>query len=103
VTIFAWIVVGFVAAVIAGVVTGRPAEGCLTKIAVGVLGALIGAALARAAGLKGLEGFGLRSVLIAALGSSVLLFTLGAIEGRGGQRAVRRGRGGPGPSRRSLP
>ncbi|MBA3655148.1 MAG: GlsB/YeaQ/YmgE family stress response membrane protein [Actinobacteria bacterium] len=101
--IVAWIVVGFFAAVIAGVVTGRPAEGCLTKVGVGVLGALIGGALARAAGLKGLEGFGLRSILIAALGSSALLFTLGAIEGRGGARSVERGGDRNRPGRRSLP
>lgn len=99
-SIVAWVVVGFVAAVIAGAVTGRPAEGCITKVAVGVLGALIGSALARAAGVNGLNGFHLRSILIAALGSSVLLFVLGAIEGaRGEPRQVRR----RGPDRRSLP
>ena len=99
-SILAWVVVGFLAAVIAGAVTGRPAEGCLTKIGVGVLGALIGSALARAAGINGLNGFHLRSILIAALGSSVLLFVLGAIEGRGNPRQVERRRG---PDRRSLP
>lgn len=103
--ILTWIVVGFVAALIAGMVTGRPAEGCLAKIAVGVLGALIGAGLARAAGLQGLDGFGLRSVLIAALGSSALLFVLGAIEGRSAPREISRTdrRGPRGPGRRSLP
>jgi uncharacterized membrane protein YeaQ/YmgE (transglycosylase-associated protein family) len=102
VSILAWIIVGFVAAVIAGAVTGRPAEGCLTKVAVGVLGALIGSALARAAGMHGLNGFHLRSILIAALGASVLLFVLGAIEGRGGRREVGPTRP-PGRGRRSLP
>ena len=100
-SLVAWIIVGFVAAVIAGVVTGRPAEGCLTKVGVGVLGALIGAGLAHAAGLRGLSGFSLRSILIAALGSSALLFTLGAIEGNRGGRAI--GRSHRGPNRRSLP
>jgi uncharacterized membrane protein YeaQ/YmgE (transglycosylase-associated protein family) len=97
-----WIFVGLLAAWIAGMVTGRPAEGCITKIAVGVLGALIGGALARAAGYEGVTEFGLRSVLIAALGASVLLFVLGAVEGRGGSRPVGRGRGPRGPGR-SLP
>ena len=80
--LLSWIVVGLLAAWIAGMVTGTRAEGCLTKIAVGVLGALIGGALARAAGYEGIDEFGLRSVLIAALGSTVLLFVLGALEGR---------------------
>jgi len=95
-----WIVVGLLAAWIAGMVTGRRAEGCITKIAVGVIGALIGGALARWAGYEGIGEFGLRSVLIAALGSTVLLFGLGAIEGRANTPRVPR-RGGPG--RRSLP
>ena len=80
--LLSWIVVGLLAAWIAGMVTGQRAEGCVTKIAVGVIGALIGGALARAAGYEGIDEFGLRSVLIAALGSTVLLFTLGALEGR---------------------
>ena len=80
--LLSWIVVGLLAAWIAGMVTGQRAEGCVTKIAVGVLGALIGGALARAAGYEGIDELSLRSVLIAALGSTVLLFTLGAIEGR---------------------
>lgn len=77
-----WIVVGLLAAWIGGLVSGRPREGCLTKIAVGVAGALIGGALARAAGYSGITTFGLRSVLLAALGSTLLLLLLGAVEGR---------------------
>jgi uncharacterized membrane protein YeaQ/YmgE (transglycosylase-associated protein family) len=83
VDLLSWIVVGLLAAWIAGMVTGRRAPGCLTKIAVGVAGALIGGALARAAGLSGIHHFGIRSVLLAALGASLLLLGLGAIEGRG--------------------
>ena len=99
--LLSWIIVGLLAAWIAGMVTGRPAEGCITKVAVGVLGALIGGALARAAGYEGVTEFGLRSVLIAALGSSVLLFALGAIEG--GRRPPTIGPRRRGPGRRSLP
>jgi len=82
--LLSWIVVGLLAAWIGGMVSGRPREGCLTKIAVGVAGALIGGGLARAAGYNGLTSFGLRSVLLAALGSTLLLLVLGALEGRRG-------------------
>ncbi len=78
----AWIVVGLLAAWLAGMVSGRPQEGCLTKIVVGVAGAMLGGALARAAGYEGITSFGLRSVLLAALGATLLLLLLGAIEGR---------------------
>jgi uncharacterized membrane protein YeaQ/YmgE (transglycosylase-associated protein family) len=87
--LIAWIVVGGLAGWIAGMVTGRKSQGCITKIVVGVIGALIGGALAQAAGSdEGIGDFGLRSVLIAAVGASVFLFVLGAIEGRQGNRRL---------------
>jgi hypothetical protein len=49
--------------------------------------------------MEGLNGFHLRSILIAALGSSVLLFVVGAIESRNQPPEVPR----RGPDRRSLP
>lgn len=81
-TLLSWILIGVLAGWIAGMVTGRPTEGCLTKIGVGVIGALVGGALARAAGYEGVTELSLRSVLVAALGASLFLFVLGAIEGR---------------------
>jgi uncharacterized membrane protein YeaQ/YmgE (transglycosylase-associated protein family) len=82
--LLSWVVVGLLAAWIAGIVSGRPQHGCLTKIAVGVAGALIGGALARAAGYSGVTSFSLRSVLLAALGATLLLLVLRALEGRRG-------------------
>ncbi len=84
--LLSWIVIGLLAAWIAGIVSGRPQEGCLTKIAVGVAGALLGGALARAAGYSGVTDLSVRSVLLAALGATILLLVLRAIEGRGGGR-----------------
>jgi uncharacterized membrane protein YeaQ/YmgE (transglycosylase-associated protein family) len=77
-----WIIVGLLAAWIAGMVTGQRGRGCVTNIAVGVIGAFIGGALARAAGYEGIRHFGLRSVLLAALGATIFVSVLGAIEGR---------------------
>jgi uncharacterized membrane protein YeaQ/YmgE (transglycosylase-associated protein family) len=83
-----WIVVGLLAGSLAGVVTGRRQQGCVTKIAVGVIGALIGGALDNAAGGDGIGEFGLRSVLVAAVGAVIFLFVLEAIEGRRGSRRL---------------
>ena len=78
-----WIVLGFLAGLIGGMVTGaRQARGCLPRIAVGVLGALIGGALARAADIGSIDGVNLGSIAIAALGSVLLLLVLEAIERR---------------------
>lgn len=79
--LFSWIVVGLIAGAVAGRLTHHRL-GCLAKIVVGVVGALIGGALARAAGLGGITTFGLRTVLLAALGATILLAVLEAIEGR---------------------
>ena len=78
-----WIVLGFLAGLVGGMVTGaRQARGCVPRIVVGVLGALIGGALARAAGIGTVSGVNLGSIAIAALGSVLLLFVLEAIERR---------------------
>lgn len=82
-TLLAWIVLGFLAGTLASVVTGRRSgSGCLLRLAVGVLGALVGGALARAAGYEGVDELSLRSVLVASLGATLLLLLLGALEGR---------------------
>jgi len=79
--LFAWIVLGFLAGTIASAVTKSRGEGCITRIAVGVIGALIGGALARAAGLDGvsLHAFTLQTVLVAAVGATLLLLVLQAL------------------------
>lgn len=77
-----WVVVGLLAGWIAGRVSGQPQHGFLRKVVIGVLGALVGGALARAAGYEGITEFGLRSVLVAALGATLLLLVLSALEGR---------------------
>jgi uncharacterized membrane protein YeaQ/YmgE (transglycosylase-associated protein family) len=83
-----WVIVGLLAGWLAGMVTGRRQQGCVTKIVVGVIGALLGGALAQAAGYEGIDEFGLRSILVAAVGASLFLFMLEAIEGRRGRRRL---------------
>ncbi len=82
--VFTWIVFGFIAGTVAGMVTGRRASGCLTRIVVGVLGALVGGSLARAAGVKqvSFQSFTLVGLLVAIAGASLLLLILEAVTGR---------------------
>ena len=79
----AWIVVGFVAGVLAKGVTGVRGAGCITTVLIGVLGGLLGGMLFRAAGENGLTGFSWRSLLVATVGAVVLLLAYGAVAGRG--------------------
>lgn len=84
--IVAWIVVGFVAGVLAKGVTGVRGAGCLVTILIGIAGGLLGGIIFRAAGERGLTGFSWRSLLVATVGAIVLLLIYGAIAGRGRER-----------------
>jgi uncharacterized membrane protein YeaQ/YmgE (transglycosylase-associated protein family) len=78
----AYIVMGLAAGWIGGVITGRRGSGCLTTLAIGVLGSFVGGALARAAGLEGITELSVRNVLIAGLGASLLMLVFGSVERR---------------------
>ncbi len=71
---FSWIVVGFVAGLLAKLVTGQDKPGCLGTILVGILGGLLGGALFTAAGDEGINDFSIRSMLVAFVGATILLF-----------------------------
>jgi uncharacterized membrane protein YeaQ/YmgE (transglycosylase-associated protein family) len=77
-----WILVGFLAGVLAKAVTGQDRPGCLGTIVVGILGGLLGGAIFQAAGDEGINNFSLRSLLVAFIGATILLFLWGAISRR---------------------
>ena len=77
--LLSWFVTGFIAAAIATRITGNRQYGCLAKIVVGVIGALIGGALTSAATGEGIDGFSIRTILIAAIGATIFLAVLNAI------------------------
>lgn len=81
--LLSWVLLGFLAGTLATLVTRRrTGSGCLSRVAVGVVGALVGGSLARAAGYEGIDELSLRSILVAAVGAVAFLLVLGAIEGR---------------------
>lgn len=84
----AWVVLGLIAGWIARIIVpGGSGLGCLTTTAVGILGAIIGGAIASAAGVGELGTFyDTGTWAIAILGSILLLLVLQAISGRGSQR-----------------
>ena len=82
--VISWLVLGALAGWIAGLITGRRGQGCVFTIAIGIVGAFVGAALANAAGIDNvdLDEFSIESVMIAVLGAVVLLLVSGAISRR---------------------
>jgi uncharacterized membrane protein YeaQ/YmgE (transglycosylase-associated protein family) len=77
-----WVVVGFLAGVTAKAVTGQHRPGCLGTIVVGIVGGLLGGAIFQAAGDKGINDFNVRSVLVAFVGATILLFVWSALSSR---------------------
>jgi uncharacterized membrane protein YeaQ/YmgE (transglycosylase-associated protein family) len=86
-SVLAWIVMGLLAGALARAVVPSRQDGCLFTLVIGVLGALVGGALANWAGVgDGISGFNLGSLVIAFLGACLLLLVLRAIGGRAGAR-----------------
>jgi uncharacterized membrane protein YeaQ/YmgE (transglycosylase-associated protein family) len=78
VNLIAWIILGAVAGWIASIIMKRDAQmGALANIVVGILGAVIGGFLFNLFGLPGDTGFNLWTLLVAIVGSVVLLFLIG--------------------------
>jgi uncharacterized membrane protein YeaQ/YmgE (transglycosylase-associated protein family) len=81
--LIAWIVLGLLAGLIAkALMPGRDPGGCIITIIIGIVGALLGGFLSTALGFGGISGFDWRSLLIAILGSIVLLLLWRMIRGR---------------------
>jgi uncharacterized membrane protein YeaQ/YmgE (transglycosylase-associated protein family) len=75
-----WIVVGFVAGLLAKAVTGRR-MGCLGTVVLGIVGGILGGALFKAAGGERINHLSLYSILVAFVGATALLFLWGLVRG----------------------
>jgi uncharacterized membrane protein YeaQ/YmgE (transglycosylase-associated protein family) len=72
--IISWIVVGLIAGVLAKLIMpGRDPGGFLLTIVIGMIGALVGGFVVQLLGGTGLTGFSIWSILVATLGSIILL------------------------------
>ena len=79
-----WIVLGFLAGLIAKWLTsGSDPKGCIVTIVIGIVGAAIGGWVGTQLGLGSVSGFDVRSLALAVMGSIVLLLILRAVSGRG--------------------
>ena len=78
-----WIVLGGIAGWLASIITGRNDQlGCITNIAAGVVGAIVGGWLFSFFGGGGVTGFNLVSLLVAVVGAVVVLAIVNLIFGR---------------------
>jgi uncharacterized membrane protein YeaQ/YmgE (transglycosylase-associated protein family) len=81
--ILSWILFGLIAGAVAKLLMpGRDPGGCIITMLIGIAGALLGGFLGTLLGFGGIEAFDLRSLLIAVLGSIILLAIFRALRGR---------------------
>jgi uncharacterized membrane protein YeaQ/YmgE (transglycosylase-associated protein family) len=78
-SLFAWIVLGFVAGFIASHIVDHRGEGMVLDILLGIVGAVIGGWVAHLLGVAGIATLNLYSILVATVGSIVFLFVYHAI------------------------
>jgi uncharacterized membrane protein YeaQ/YmgE (transglycosylase-associated protein family) len=76
---FAWIVLGLIAGFIGSKIVNRRGEGILLDILLGVVGAFAGGWLFHIFGAPGVSGLNLHSLLVAVIGSVLLLVLYHAI------------------------
>ena len=81
--IISWIVLGLIAGVLAKVIMpGRDPGGIIVTILIGIAGALVGGFLFSLCGGGGVSGLNLGSIIVAVIGSLVLLFLYRMFVGR---------------------
>ena len=79
--ILAWLLIGLIAGVLAGMVMRGGGFGIIGDIVVGIIGALIGGFLFSALGSTGVTGFNIWSIFVAFVGACVLIAILRAVSG----------------------
>ncbi len=75
--ILSWIIVGAIAGWLAGLIMKGSGSGFLMNILIGIVGAFVGGLIMNLAGGVGVTGFNLWSLLVATVGSIVLLAIVG--------------------------
>ncbi|HWR55493.1 MAG TPA: GlsB/YeaQ/YmgE family stress response membrane protein [Negativicutes bacterium] len=79
--IISWIIIGALAGWIASMITGKNEEmGAVANIVVGIVGGFIGGLVMNLLGGSGVTGFNIWSLLVAVLGSVILLWIINAIK-----------------------
>lgn len=80
-SLITWIVFGALVGWLASIVTGKNhTMGLLANVAVGIIGAIVGGAIAGMIGLEGVSGFNFSSFAIAMAGSILLIAVINLFE-----------------------
>jgi len=81
-SIIAWLILGLIAGFVASRIVSAQRQGIVLDIALGIIGALVGGFIFDAAGKVGVTGFNAWSLLVATIGSIIVLVLYHALTGR---------------------
>jgi uncharacterized membrane protein YeaQ/YmgE (transglycosylase-associated protein family) len=80
--IISWIILGLIAGFIGSKIVNSEGQGCWLNIALGIVGAIVGGFLFDFFGASGVTGLNIYSMIVAVVGSVVVLLIYNAISGR---------------------
>ncbi|MEI7803739.1 MAG: GlsB/YeaQ/YmgE family stress response membrane protein [Hyphomicrobiales bacterium] len=83
-SILSWLILGLIAGFIGSKIVNKQGSGLMLDIALGVVGAIVGGVLFSAFGAQGVTGLNIYSMVVAVLGSVVVLYLYHAVIGRRG-------------------
>ena len=81
VSIISWIILGLIAGFIGSKIVDRPGQGLWLDMALGIIGALVGGFLFSLFGATGVTGLNIWSMIVAIVGSIVVLLIYNAVTG----------------------
>jgi uncharacterized membrane protein YeaQ/YmgE (transglycosylase-associated protein family) len=81
-SILAWIILGLIAGFIGSRIVDREGKGLWLNLALGIIGAIVGGVIFSAFGASGVTGVNLYSMIVAVIGSIVVLWIYHAVSGR---------------------
>jgi uncharacterized membrane protein YeaQ/YmgE (transglycosylase-associated protein family) len=81
-SIISWIILGLIAGFIGSKIVNKQGEGMLLDMALGIVGAIVGGVLFSFFGATGITGLNIWSMIVAIVGSVVVLLVYHAISGR---------------------
>jgi uncharacterized membrane protein YeaQ/YmgE (transglycosylase-associated protein family) len=80
--IISWIILGLIAGFIGSKIVDKQGQGFWLDIALGIIGALVGGFLFSLFGATGVTGLNIWSMIVAIIGSAVVLLIYNAVTGR---------------------
>jgi len=80
--VISWIILGLIAGFIGSKLVDKHGQGLWLNIALGIVGAIVGGALFDLLGASGVTGLNIYSMIVAIIGSVVVLLIYNAVSGR---------------------